>query len=51
MRIDGLRLLYIKIIDDGKIIYEGMCEDAPEEYKNKEIKKINNCNPMEIELL
>ena len=50
MRINGLRLLHIKIVDNGQIVYDGMTEDVPPEYKDKEIKSISGTSPMEIEI-
>lgn len=40
MKIKELRLLNSKIYEDGKLIYEGKIDEAPEEIKIKEYKKI-----------
>lgn len=38
MTIDDFNLLEIDIYDNDNLIYTGMSEDVPEEYKNKQIK-------------
>ena len=46
-RIGDSRLLNIKVIlDDEKIIYEGMVEDAPDEIKQMKYSKIEMGNPI-----
>lgn len=40
LKIKELRLLNSKIYEDGKLIYEGKIDEAPEEIKIKEYKKI-----------
>lgn len=40
LQIKELRLLNSKIYEDGKLIYEGKIEEAPEEIKIKEYKEI-----------
>jgi len=41
MKIKELRLLNIKIIKDGNIIFEGTTEDIPSELKEIEYKNIS----------
>ena len=41
MKIKELRLLNIKIIKDGNIIFEGTTEDIPSELKEKEYNCIS----------
>ena len=41
MKIKELRLLNIKIIKDGDIIFEGTTEDIPSELKEIEYKNIS----------
>ena len=50
MRINSLRLLHIKIVDNGQTVYDGMTENVPQEYLEKEIKSVKGCNPMEVEI-
>lgn len=38
MTIKEFNLLEIDIYDENKLIYNGMCENAPEELKNMQIK-------------
>lgn len=38
MTIKEFNLLQIEVYDNDKVIYKGMCEDAPEELKEKQIK-------------
>lgn len=38
MTIKEFNLLKIRVFDGDNIVYEGMCEDAPEELKDKQIK-------------
>ena len=38
MTIKDFNLLEIDVYDGDKLIYNGMCEDAPEERKDKQIK-------------
>lgn len=38
MTIKEFNLLQIVVYDGENIIYEGMCEEAPEELKEKQIK-------------
>lgn len=41
------RLLNIKVIlDNTKVLYEGMIEDAPDNIKNLKYSKIDGGNPM-----
>lgn len=40
MKIGDLNLLEVDIYDGDKIIYNGMCEEVPEEIKTKHIKII-----------
>lgn len=40
MKITDLNLLEIDVISGNDTIYTGMCEDAPEELKQKSIKVI-----------
>ena len=49
--INELRLLNIKIIDNNNIVYEGMTEDAPAEYKDIPVKIISTGNIIEIEVI
>ncbi len=41
MKIKELRLLNIKIIKDGNIVFEGTTEDIPSELKEIEYKNIS----------
>ena len=46
MRVNSLRLLHIKIMENGQELYDGMTENVPLEYKDKEIKSLSgnrNC--------
>ena len=38
MKITEFNLLEIDVYDGDKLVYNGMCEDAPDELKNKEIR-------------
>lgn len=38
MTIKEFNLLKIRVFDSENIVYEGMCEDAPEDLKNRQIK-------------
>ena len=38
MTIKDFNLLEIDVYDGDKLIYNGMCEDAPEELKDNQIK-------------
>lgn len=38
MTIKEFNLLKIRVFNDENIVYEGMCEDAPEDLKKKQIK-------------
>lgn len=38
MTVKDFSFLKIKLFDGDNIVYEGMCEDTPEEFKNKDIK-------------
>ncbi len=38
MTIKEFNLLKIRVFDGDNIVYEGMCEDAPEDLKNRQIK-------------
>ena len=38
MTIKEFNLLKIRVFDGDNIFYEGMCEDAPEDLKNRQIK-------------
>lgn len=40
------RLLNIKVIVDGNLVYEGMVEDAPDEIKEMKYYKIEMGNPI-----
>ena len=40
MKLKELRLLYIKILQNGEIVFEGKTEDMPENLKELEYKKI-----------
>ena len=51
MRISELRVLNIRVFDDEKIVYEGMCENTPAEYMNQEIRITKTGNPVEIEII
>ena len=51
MKINELRLLNIKIFDNGEIVYEGMSENTPTEYKDVPIKIIATGNVVELEIL
>ena len=51
MKINELRLLNIKIIDNNNIVYEGMTEDAPAEYRDVPVKIISTGNIIEIEVI
>ena len=42
MTIKEFNLLEIDIYDGDKQVYTGMCEDAPEELKKKQIKILRN---------
>ena len=44
MTIKDFNLLEIDVYDGDKLIYNGMCEDAPEELKDKQVRvrKIDN---------
>ncbi len=42
MTIKEFNLLEIDVYDGDKKIYTGMCEDAPEELKKKQIKILRN---------
>lgn len=42
MTIKEFNLLEIDIYDGDKKVYTGMCEDAPEEFKDKQIKILRN---------
>lgn len=50
MRVNSLRLLHIKIIENEQEVYDGMSEDVPPEYRDKEIKSLNGNNPMILEI-
>ncbi len=48
MKIDSIRLLYIKVVDENNRdieYYEGMIENAPDDIKEKEYKSIEVGNP------
>ena len=51
MKINELRLLNIKIIDNNNIVYEGKSEDTPTEYKDVPIRIINTGNIVEVEVI
>lgn len=51
MKINELRLLNIKIFDNGEVVYEGMSENTPTEYKEIPIKIITTGNVVELEIL
>ncbi len=38
MKITDLNLLEIDLFDGDKLVYNGMCEDIPDIYKDKKIK-------------
>lgn len=44
MTIKEFNLLEIDVYDGDKIIFNGMCEDAPEDLKQKQIKILKNEN-------
>lgn len=47
MTIKTCRLLNIRVINEnGKEIYSGMIEEAPEEIQNMHYKKVEGGNPM-----
>lgn len=46
MRIGTCRLLSIKVIRNGEILYEGMVDDAPDDIKNLEYKTIESGSPI-----
>ncbi len=37
MKLFEIRLYNLKIIKDGNVVFEGISEELPEEYKNEEI--------------
>ena len=41
LKISDMRLLNITVLQEGKEIYKGKVEDAPEEIKKKNYKSIN----------
>ena len=51
MKISELRLLNIKMFDKGKVIYEGMSEDTPTQYKEIPVKITSTGNTVELEIL
>lgn len=38
LKIGDLKLVQIKVMQEGKLLYEGMVEDAPDEIKEKNYK-------------
>lgn len=51
MKINQLRLLNIRIFDNGEVVYEGMTEDTPPQYIDVPIKIIETGNTVEVEIL
>lgn len=51
MNISSFRLLNIRIFENGEIIYEGLSEDVPTEYKESPIKIIGTGKTVDVELI
>lgn len=51
MKITEMRLLNIRIFDEDKIVYEGMTEDVPLQYKEVPVNIVSTGNVIDVKII